>query len=162
WHAYVTDFGLARDARGPASITHDVVGTPEFMSPEQAAGGEVDARSDVWSLGATLYGLCAGRPPFAGTVPEGLGKLVSGVDAPSLRQPGIPTDVATIVAHCLERDPARRYPSAQALAADLGRWLDGEPLSVRPAPALARAWRRVRKRPARAVAAVAAVVAVAA
>ena len=150
WRPYVMDFGLARELDTPAvTVTGQVLGTPWYMAPEQASGGgaAVDRRADVYSLGATLYDLIAGRPPFGGDSSVSvLVRLVNEEPTP-LGQvlPQVPGDVQTIVMKCLEKDPARRYESARALADDLGRYLDGEPIAARPASRAYRLARRARK-----------------
>lgn len=147
---YVVDFGLARVAEGEA-LTADnaTLGTPAYMAPEQAMGGsaQVDRRADVYSLGATLYACLAGRPPFEGSsAMEVLLKVVGADPAPlRLTVPSVPVDLETVVTKCLEKDPGRRYSSARALADDLGRFLDGEPVMARPVGALGRVARKARK-----------------
>jgi tetratricopeptide (TPR) repeat protein/predicted Ser/Thr protein kinase len=135
-HAHVLDFGIARDARGSAmTISGQVVGTPAYMAPEQVQGdpGRVDRRVDVYAIGATLYDLVAGRAPFTGsTRMETLIKVVTDEPLPLRQLDGsVPADLEAIVARCLEKEPARRYESARALALDLRRFLDGEPVSAR-------------------------------
>ena len=131
---YVMDFGLARevDSGGPAGT---IEGTPAFMSPEQARGelNRLDARTDVYGLGATLYALLAGRPPFLGSSTEVLLDVLLN-DPPPLRSIDslVPVDLETLVRKAMQKEPADRYPSAWALAGDLSRYLDGEPISVRP------------------------------
>jgi tetratricopeptide (TPR) repeat protein len=147
---FVLDFGIARhrDAGATLSRTGMVMGTPPFMSPEQAAGDRrLDGRSDVYSLGATLYTLVTGREPFAGRSAEDVITRVVRDDptAPRKVRPDIPRDVETIVLKCLEKDPGRRYPTAAALADDLRRWLDGEAIVAHP-PSV---WYLLRKRMAK-------------
>jgi len=137
WKPYVVDFGLARQAeeRGQTQ-TGEVLGTPAYMSPEQANGDvhALDRRTDVYSLGATLYDVIAGRPPFVSDHPWKLLLMSALEDAPPLGKvkPGVPKALETIVMKCLEREPARRYDSARALAEDLQRALEGTPLQAKP------------------------------
>jgi len=138
WKPYVLDFGLARELdAGEQTVTGAVAGTPAFMAPEQARGEvrALDRRTDVYSMGATLYDLLAGRPPFMSSSIVELLRKVGHDEAPPLRQlrREIPADLETVVMKCLERDPRRRYDSAQALAEDLARYLDGEPVKARRA-----------------------------
>ncbi|HLM74899.1 MAG TPA: serine/threonine-protein kinase, partial [Polyangiaceae bacterium] len=135
---YVMDFGLARELEAwGQTMTGAIAGTPAFMAPEQARGEirALDRRTDVYSLGATLYDLLAGRPPFKSSSLIELLRRVGHEEAPPLRQVNreIPEDLETIVMKCLEREPHRRYDSARALAEDLARYLDGEPLNARRA-----------------------------
>ena len=131
---YVMDFGLAREVDAKGS-TGAIEGTPAFMSPEQARGeiNRLDARTDVYGLGSTLYALLAGRPPFVGSSTEVLLDVLLN-DPPELRSidPLVPVDLDLVVRKCMQKEPADRYPSALALASDLARYLDGEPISVRP------------------------------
>ena len=119
-----------------------VMGTPWYMSPEQARGDSriLDRRSDVYSLGATLYELLAGRPPFdSDSSLDVLVKLLNEEPVPvGSRHPQLPADVQTIVMKCLEKDPGNRYESARALADDLGRYLEGEPIRARASGLLGR------------------------
>jgi len=157
-HPYVVDFGVARDTAAPPETRIGLaVGSVHYMAPEQARASEVDRRVDVWGLGATLYELLCGQPPFAGgSETEVLLQLLEGEVTPlASRAPGVPRDLQTVVMKCLEKEPARRYDSARALAADLGRYLDGEPVAARPAGPWYRTAKRVRKH--RALAAVSAV-----
>jgi tetratricopeptide (TPR) repeat protein/predicted Ser/Thr protein kinase len=138
WKPYVVDFGLARQVEDHGQTqTGEVLGTPAYMSPEQANGDvrELDRRTDVYSLGATLYDVIAGRPPYVADSPLKLFLMVGLEDPPPLGQvkPGVPRDIETIVMKCLEREPARRYDSARALAEDLQRVLDGEPILAKQA-----------------------------
>jgi tetratricopeptide (TPR) repeat protein len=124
---YVMDFGLAK----PTAL-----GTPAYMAPEQALGESlrVGARSDVYALGATLYELFADRPPFQETEVYALLRKVVDEDPLPLRRrnPRIDRDLETIVMKCLEKDPDRRYASADELAQDLARWLEGEAIQAHP------------------------------
>ena len=148
---YVVDFGLARDQESPSGYTlaGAIFGTIGYMSPEQTRGAQeqIDRRTDVYNLGVILYELLTGRTPFSA---DGLIASVVAVqseDAPSPRrfQPSIPRDLETIILKCLERDPARRYDSARAVAEDLARFLDGEPIHARPASLLYRVQKRIAK-----------------
>jgi serine/threonine-protein kinase len=147
---YVMDFGLAREVseRGQTQ-TGAVVGTPAYMPPEQALGDvrAMDRRSDVYSLGATLYDVIAGQPPFVDEHPWKLLMKVAYEDAPPLGavKKGVPADLETIVMKCLERERARRYESARALADDLGRFLDGDPIAARRASIAYVGWKKVKK-----------------
>ncbi|MDI3287470.1 serine/threonine-protein kinase [Polyangium sp. 15x6] len=135
---FVMDFGLARivGERGE-TLTGQVAGTPAYMAPEQARGEirSLDRRTDVYSLGATLYDMLAGRPPFVEEHPWKVLMRIATEDAPALRSvcPRVPADLETIVMKCLERDPGQRYESARALGEDLQRYLDGEPVLARKA-----------------------------
>jgi serine/threonine-protein kinase len=161
---WVVDFGLARELDRDESSTIGAVGTPAFMAPEQAAGelALVDRRSDVYGLGATLFAILAGRPPYLGSAVEVLAR-VRDEDAPPLRRllPSLARDLETIVGKCLQREPARRYDTARALAEDLRRFLDGDPIVARPASVAERLWRRARKNRALSAVAVTALVMVA-
>jgi eukaryotic-like serine/threonine-protein kinase len=138
FHPYVMDFGLVRqvDAEGQTT-TGTIVGTPSYMSPEQARGEsrKLDRRSDVYSLGAALYALLAGRPPFQGeSGVEVILKMLKGEPEPICSiDAGIPVEIETIVMKCLQKEPQMRYESAKALAEDLQRYLDGEPIKGRRA-----------------------------
>ncbi|MFL6193936.1 MAG: protein kinase domain-containing protein [Thermoanaerobaculia bacterium] len=161
-HPYVVDFGLAL-AQEEASLSRTgmVSGTPAYISPEAAQGQQIDRRTDVYSLGVVLYELLAGLPPFTGgNLARILVRLVQ-EDAKPLRQvvPALPEDLETIVAKCLEKDPARRYESARDLSEDLDRFLDGEPIRARPAGWVYRARKRLRKNKALAIVSAAAVLA---
>jgi serine/threonine protein kinase len=135
---HVTDFGLAKQTKGDAGLTAtgQILGTPSYMPPEQASGrkGQVTPASDVYSLGAVLYELVTGRPPFRAESPIDtiLQALESDPVPPRLLNPKVPADLDTICLKCLEKDAAKRYRSAQELADDLGRFLAGEPIRARP------------------------------
>jgi len=151
----LADFGIARAGDDPAATAigpAGVRGTPSFMAPEQIAGDRagIGPRSDVFALGATLYSLLTGRPPFqAASVIETL-DLVRTRDPAPVRTlvPGLARDLETIALTCLRKDPRRRYASAGALADDLQRWLDGFPIQARPVSQLEQASRWCRRRPA--------------
>ncbi len=149
WKAYVVDFGLAKEKEiGQTTITHMIIGTPPFMSPEQAKGKNkmLDRRTDVYGLGATLYTILAGRPPFEGGVLEVIKKLIEEEPVPLRKiNRSIPRDLETIVMKCLEKDLQRRYESAKALAEDLDRFLNGEPVKAQRASFLYRAAKKLKK-----------------
>ncbi|MBX3733292.1 MAG: protein kinase [Verrucomicrobiae bacterium] len=151
----LADFGLARQIDGTLSTDGDgrVLGSPSFLPPEQAGLKFRTGRaSDVYGLGAILYFLLTGRPPFlAETIPETLELVRHSEPLPPRRlNPSVPADLATICLKCLEKPPHRRYPDAQALADDLGRFLDGEPVRARSVGVAVRAWRWGRRHPYRA------------
>ena len=135
-HPFVTDFGLVRNLdRQGLTATGAALGTPRYMSPEQAQGryDQVDARSDVYSLGATMYEVFGGGPMYGELSDLPLFRKIMEEEPVPLRRkaPKVPEDLAVIVHTCLAKDPARRYPSAQALAEDLGRFLRGQPIWAR-------------------------------
>jgi serine/threonine protein kinase/formylglycine-generating enzyme required for sulfatase activity len=148
----VTDFGVARIAGHEGmTATGEVLGTPSYMPPEQASGrvGEVGPAADVYSLGAVLYNTLTGRPPFqAATAVETLLQVQSQEPLPPRRlNSGVPRDLQTICLRCLQKNPSRRYGTAAELAADLERFLVGEPILARPAGRLERAVKWVKRRP---------------
>ena len=143
---HVTDFGLAKHMDADSSVTGSgaAVGTPHYMAPEQASGysDRVSEESDVYALGAILYASITGRPPLVGdTVMETLMKVVHDPPPPmrSLRS-DIPVDLETIVAKCLEKNPAARYESASRLADELDAFLEDRPIDARPRSAAVKAW----------------------
>jgi serine/threonine-protein kinase len=151
WRPFIMDFGLARElgAEG-VTVSGVIVGTPVYCSPEQVQGhlDEVDRRSDVYSLGATLYECLTGAPPFSAV--GGLVVLIQRICAEepiplSRRQPNIPRDLERIVGKAMEKEPARRYASAKALADDLRRFLDGDPIEARRASLAYRLAKRIQK-----------------
>jgi eukaryotic-like serine/threonine-protein kinase len=152
WQPFVTDFGLVKDLAGAAeglTETGIPLGSPSFMAPEQARGepDSVDRRTDVYALGATLYDLLCGAPPFVGTTPMEIILKVVQADAPPLRtrMPQVSPDLEAVVMRCLEREPARRYATARELAEDLGCYLDGRPVRARPVGWIYEARRTVRR-----------------
>jgi len=162
----VIDFGLVR-ASGEPTLTGsgDLLGTPQYMAPEQARGERVDERSDVFGLGTILWELLALAPPRAGQDTLALLRAAGEqpLDDPRRRLPGLPRALATILHRATAHRPAWRYPSAGALAADLERWLEGEPIAARAPGLLQRATELVlrRRRLAAAVGVIALVAAVA-
>ncbi len=136
---FVLDFGLAKHATtdGQLSLSGTIVGTPGFMSPEQAIGNpsQLDRRSDVYSLGATLYAVLGGKAPFHAENPYQALRLVVEQEPVRLRSvnPDVPTDLATIVAKAMDKEPARRYATAHEFADDLQRWIDGRTILAQPA-----------------------------
>jgi eukaryotic-like serine/threonine-protein kinase len=150
----VTDFGLAKrlDQDSSLSVTGDRIGTPSYMPPEQAScqNKRIDARSDVYSLGATLYAMLSGRPPFYADNPTDTCFQVIQQEPIPLRQlnPKLPRDLETICLKCLEKDPRRRYPSAREFAAELTRFIRSEPILARPVSRSERLWRWCRRNPA--------------
>ncbi len=151
--ARLTDFGLARSsgsgAFGQVTLTGEVVGTPSYMAPEQATGGQANPTpaTDVWALGAVLYRGLVGRPPFIGPTPVTILQKVLDEEPESPRSvdPGIDVDLETICLRCLEKDGTRRYASAGEVAAELGRFLAHEPIAARPVGRADRAARWVRR-----------------
>lgn len=171
-HALVSDFGLAKLVGSDSDLTKTIamMGTPNYMAPEMAhPNGGVSTASDVWSLGVILYELLAGRVPFSGDnvpavlravaedVPASLvGRLCETPHQPShrdgLQTKSIPRDLAVITFKALQKDPARRYGTAQEFGDDLRRWLAGEPINARPVALAERAWLWATRKPALAAA----------
>jgi eukaryotic-like serine/threonine-protein kinase len=158
----ITDFGLAKlmQEEHGRTRTGAVLGTPSYMAPEQAEGKtkEIGPAADIYSLGAILYELMTGRPPFRGETPlETIKQVVHEEPPPPSRlHAGAPKDLETICLKCLQKDPRKRYADAEQLAEDLRRFLEGKPIAARPVGRVERARKWVRRHPA--VSALAAVV----
>ena len=154
---HLTDFGLARLVESESTVTRtlEVLGTPSYMAPEQAAGdnAKLTRATDVYGLGAVLYQLLTGHPPFAGGTTYETIKLLLETEPrqPRLWNPKIDRDLSTICLKCLGKDPQRRYSSALALAEDLERWLKHEPIRARRTGVLTRGKKWVRRNPTTAV-----------
>lgn len=150
----ITDFGLAKKMESSVEVTAagSVLGSPSYMSPEQAGGGAggISTATDIYSLGAILYHLLTGQPPFRADSPLATLKLVidSDPNAPRAINPKVDRDLENICLKCLAKEPARRYASADALREDLERWLGREPVHARRAPVWERTWKATRRHPA--------------
>ncbi|MEW6302344.1 MAG: serine/threonine-protein kinase [Verrucomicrobiota bacterium] len=150
----ITDFGLAKRVEDDEHLTISgaIMGTPAYMAPEQATGKtrQLSTAVDVYSLGAVLYLLLTGRPPFQGETPlETLRQALEQEPAsPRVLNPAADVDLTTICLKCLEKDPQKRYGSAEALAEDLERWLRKEPILARPATTTERFVKAIRRHPA--------------
>ncbi len=150
---FVADFGMAKwlGRDQAATLTGTAVGTPSYMAPEQATGRSADltVAADIYSLGGILYELLVQRPPFsADTVVEVLRQVADHAPVPPRNlRPDIPRDVETICLKCLAKEPAQRYETAEALAEDLERWLEGRPIRARPLGTIARVWSWARRNP---------------
>src|SRR6266542_608360 len=150
---HLTDFGLARLVESESTVTRtmEVLGTPSYMAPEQAAGNNaaIGSATDVYGLGAVLYQLLTGQPPFAGGTTYETIRLLCDTEPrnPRILNPKINRDLSTICLKCLEKDPKRRYSSALALAEDLERWLKHEPIAARRTGLLTRSGKWMRRNP---------------
>jgi WD40 repeat protein len=149
----ITDFGLAKQIKSDSelTVTGQLLGSPNYMPPEQADArrGTLGATSDVYSLGAILYHLLTGRPPFvAETLEDTLRQLLNTEPVPPrLLNPSVARDLETICLKCLNKDPHRRYGTAELLADDLSRWRSGEPIQARPVTSIEKLWRWCRRHP---------------
>lgn len=150
WKAYVTDFGIAHESEAPElTRTGQIIGSPLYMAPEQARGDseKVDRRTDVYAIGVTLYEIIVGKPPFNDKSCSVILRRIEEDDpiAPRKTDKNIPRDVENIILRCLEKQPDKRYESAKALAQDLTRYLDGEPVTARQASKIYRLTKKVKK-----------------
>jgi mono/diheme cytochrome c family protein/predicted Ser/Thr protein kinase len=149
----IADFGLAKRLDVAVNHTHtgEILGTPSYMAPEQAEGRKdlIGPATDVYALGTILYELLTGRPPFCGTsLMESLRLVIAEEPiAPSRLAPAVPRDLEAICLKCLEKAPARRYASALALAEDLRRFLNGQPVAARHLGPVGRTWKWMRRHP---------------
>jgi TolB-like protein/Tfp pilus assembly protein PilF len=150
---FVSDFGLAKwlGRNNRLTLATSALGTPHYIAPEQAAGAskELTPAADVYSLGAILYELLAGRPPFVADTPLETLRLAADTPPPAPRnfEATIPRDLELICLKCLAKEPSARYRSAAALAEDLERWLEGRTILARPSTPVARAWRWTKRNP---------------
>jgi tetratricopeptide (TPR) repeat protein len=150
----ITDFGLAKRIEGVAGQTHSgaILGTPSYMAPEQAMGQSkrLTTAADIYALGAILYELLAGRPPFKADTPLDTLMLVIHQEPvpPSRLRAGIPRDLETVCLKCLHKEPHNRYCSAAELADDLRRFLAGQPIQARLVSATEHVWRWACRQPA--------------
>jgi tetratricopeptide (TPR) repeat protein len=160
---HLMDFGLARREVGEVTVTLDgqVLGTPAYMSPEQAQGEahNADRRSDVYSLGVVLYQLLTGELPFRGNARMLMHQVINEEPAsPRKLKPGVPRDLETICLKCLCKEKERRYASAHELAQDLRRYLNDEPIAARPVHVAYKVWRKVKRNRATSFATAAAII----
>jgi WD40 repeat protein/predicted Ser/Thr protein kinase len=150
----ITDFGLAKLLNSDAELTNtgDVLGSPAYIPPEQALSGfrEVGPAGDIYSLGAILYHLLTGKPPFQGeTVQEVLMQVAASEPRPPRElNSSMPLDLQTICLKCLQKEPRQRYASADQVADELQRFLNGEPIRARPVGWLEQTYRWCRRKPA--------------
>jgi eukaryotic-like serine/threonine-protein kinase len=149
----ITDFGLAKKLDDPSGPTQSgaILGTPSYMAPEQAAGkgSAIGPATDIYALGATLYEMLTGRPPFKAPTPiDTVLQVLSDEPVPPRRlESKLPRDLETICLKCLQKEPRKRYPTAEALAEDLHAFLAGETIQARPVSRLERGWRWCRRKP---------------
>ncbi len=147
---WVTDFGLAQVVSSDSlTLTGDLVGTLRYMSPEQVGNDPIDYRTDIYSLGATLYELLALRPMFSGNNSVDLLQQIrhDSPQRPTRIDASIPRELETIILKATDKEVLNRYSTAAALADDLQAWLDGKPIAASPITSLARTWRWSRRNP---------------
>ena len=155
---HVVDFGLAKTLARESSFTlhESILGSPNYMPPEQAAGraAELTTTADVYGIGAIMYEMLTGRPPFQASTPlDTIRKVVDEEPTPPRKlNASIDSDLETICLRCLQKNPANRYSSAEELAGDLERWLDGKPILARPVGRLEHVRRWCYREPALAAA----------
>ncbi len=141
WTLKLTDFGLSKQQDGPAEADTtrlgSILGTPSYMSPEQATGDskQIGLETDIYSLGAILYEMLTGRPPFQGHTTMDVVRQVMRDEpiSPKKLSRGLPTSIETICLKCLHKQPSKRYASAGELADDLQRYLSNQPIIAKPA-----------------------------
>ena len=154
WMPRICDFGMAklREVDGDETRSRVACGSPPYMAPEQAESRrhEIGPATDVYGLGAILYQILTGRPPFSGKSDLETLRQVVAEEPAALRQlrPGVPRDLETICLKCLSKQPENRYQTAAALAEDLERFLEGRPIQARPVAIWARGWKWARRNPA--------------
>ena len=148
---WLTDFGLAKLVNQETGLTRssDHLGTPNYMSPEVLRGSssEASVSGDVWALGVMLWEIVCGEPPFGGSNPMEIMRQIAEDEPGVPRGETVDRDLITLASRCLEKDPTKRIQSASTLAAELGRWLRGEPLRVRKITSAERALKLVRRKP---------------
>jgi eukaryotic-like serine/threonine-protein kinase len=147
----ISDFGIARLAAGNAELTRtgQSLGSPSYAAPELALAGSADFRTDVYGLGALLYHLLTGRPPFQGPTPDAILMQLRESDPPppGKLNPGVPRDLETICLKCLEKKPDARYPTAAAVGDELARFLENQSILAKPLGPLGKSWRWARRHP---------------
>jgi serine/threonine protein kinase len=148
----ITDFGLAKKVEGGSDMTKSgaIMGTPSYMAPEQAGGSkDIGPATDIYALGAILYECLTGRPPFKAATREAtILQVVADQPVPPRQlQSNTPRDLETVCMKCLEKQPSKRYPTANDLADELRRFLEGKPVHARPVGKVGRLVRWARRRP---------------
>jgi serine/threonine protein kinase len=163
WVPKIADFNLVKfteedGGEGGVTLPREALGTPSYMAPEQARGdlAAIDVRTDVYGLGGILYRLLTGKPPFSGQSRQETLRFVEErpPESPRLHNGKVPNDLETICLSCLAKEPVKRYASAAALADDLRRFLNGEPIRARPVSSAERFRSWCRRNPGRAAVAV--------